>query len=528
MKKKGISTKIIIFIIIIAILVAGAGLYFLKFENKRTGIEFNNLEVNPNEVKYGENVRISVEAKNLENQSKTTEVKLFINGAEETAKQVPFDPKEKTTVAFEINKKISRKYNARIKNLEKDFEVLPPKDFINPVKTLKKSQIREKIRQGKEFLFKADHNEKNGFYKRYDALNDNFENHLVTVYSASIVYTLMLANNLNEDPKIINMLPKWGDFLLSMQNDKEGSKGYGAFYYSYNLNEEKKRKRFVIGTSSLSIFTLLKLYNYTEEEKYLDSAKLAGNWLLEMQNSNGTMDPYLRFRESDGKWVRGKKESLLYEGQTLSALSRLYRETKKDKYLESAEKIADRFVTKYENENGYIEGGYRDKNSISNAWVVMSLLDYHKALENEKYKNVFLELSQLIIEKQITKEENLLRYGRWSGLVSSSGNGWIAEIMTEMYKYCLQENIPNREKYKDAAVKSIRWLVQNTYSENNTFFLQNPDRAIGAVIRNYPYPSFKNTYDIRTDAVCHAMNSYIIIFPYLKEGTLLSTKNNPK
>ena len=58
---------------------------------------------------------------------------------------------------------------------------------------LDKAQVLEKIEQAKEFLLRMDHSTEHGFYKRYEALTDTFEERLHAVYSASIIYTLLKA-----------------------------------------------------------------------------------------------------------------------------------------------------------------------------------------------------------------------------------------------------------------------------------------------------------------------------------------------
>ncbi len=172
------------------------------------------------------------------------------------------------------------------------------------IRNLDKEIILEKIEQGKEFLYRMIDEEEKGFHKYYYALKDEFEDRLHTVYSASIIYTFLYINDFERDEKILANIPDWGDFLLSMQNKDE--KEYGAFHYSYYLSTKEKEKKFVVGTSALSIFTLLRLYELTDDSKYLESAKLAGDWLITMQEPAGTMKPYVR--HSDGKWLYGKKE----------------------------------------------------------------------------------------------------------------------------------------------------------------------------------------------------------------------------
>ena len=377
---------------------------------------------------------------------------------------------------------------------------------------LDKEQILQNIEQGKEFLLRAENKDEHGFYKKYDTLNDDFGSRLYTVYSASIIYTLLKIYDFDEDERILEGIPEWADFLLSMQSkDKET---YGAFHYSYYFKSEEKQPRFVVGTTALSIFTLLDLYDRTGDSRYLESAKLGGDWLTTMQKPNGWMKAYKEYE--NGKWVYGEDKSLLYNGQVLAALSRLYNATGEERYYDAAERIARYFTEKVEKEGCYLGDDYRSKNPISSAWVVMSLLDFYKVSPDEYYKDIILRCSSEILEKQQQDTDKPLYYGTWERAYSTSGNGWLAEVMMEVYKFCQEQNMDGCDKYKEALIKVIWWITQNTYSEENTFFLKEPQKAIGGSFWNY-----EDLY-VRTDSVCHAVNACVGIIDDLDDGLPLS------
>ena len=384
------------------------------------------------------------------------------------------------------------------------FQKVPKEESKSSTRTV----LVEKIEQGKEFLYRMEHPEEHGFYKKYDAVNDSFEQRLHTVYSASIIYTFLYIYDYDQDEEILKHLSDWGGFLLSMQDNDKNSKRYGAFSYSYYFISKEKEKRYVVGTSALSIFTLIRLYEITGQDKYLESAKLAGDWLITMQREDGVVKPYTRY--SDGSWVFGQKESLLYNGQCLSALSKLYNATKIQKYYNAAEKIAKRFAQKYEDAGRqYVVGEYRTKNPISNSWIVMSLMDFYKTNLDDYYKDIVFELSSQVISHQMED-------GRIDNAYSTSGNGWISEVMTDTYRFCLEQNpsTPSGqvdcEKYKETVIDIIKWVIQRTYSKENSAFLKNPERALGGVYWN------KGNKYVRTDSVCHAVNGYARIVNFLQ------------
>ena len=96
-----------------------------------------------------------------------------------------------------------------------------------------------------------------------------------------------------------------------------------------------------------------------------------------------------------------------------------------------------------------------------------------------------------------------------------------AEVMVEMYKFCQECNMNGCDRYKEAIIRVTLWLLQNSYSEINTFSLKKPGNAIGGIFWNY-----ENSY-VRTDSLCHVLNAYIFIQNELDDGMVLSIPEEP-
>jgi uncharacterized protein YyaL (SSP411 family) len=233
-----------------------------------------------------------------------------------------------------------------------------------------------------------------------------------------------------------------------------------------------------------------------------------------MQQDDGWMKPYKECR--GGKWYYGVQKSLLYNGQVLSALSRLYGVTGEEEYYAAAEMIARCFTEKVEEEGCYLGDDYRSKNPISSAWVVMSLMDFYKVNPDDYYRDIIVNCSSDLLGRQQLDTDEPLYYGTWKRAYSTSGNGWLAEVMVEVYRFFQEQGVEGADEYKEAAIKVIWWIIQNTYSEENTFFLAEPEKAIGGSFWNY-----ENLY-VRTDSLCHSVNAYMGIVSELADGWLLS------
>ena len=376
------------------------------------------------------------------------------------------------------------------------------------VRTLTKSKLAAQIMAGKEYLLRMMDVKWHAFFKSYDVQTGTGENRLRTIYTASSLYTFLKISGHKQDDRINEAILPVASFLMSMQVTE--GKHKGAFYYSFFPDSHEKENRFVVGTASKTIFTLIMLYNKTHDEQYLNAAQAAGNWLLSMQREDGIIYTYAELR--NGTWYYGDKFSCLYTGQVLSALSRLYGITHDTRYLKGAGKIALILSEKARQENYFLNDDYRYADSpIPTSWAVMSLLDYFKVTHDMEIQKVLQLSARELLKRQKKDPRDILNLGRFAGTLATSGNGWINEVLGELYTYGNSEEWPGCEEYKEAMILVSRWLIQNTYSPENSYFLEQPEKAYGGLIRN------QSKETVRTDAVCHGVNGYIMLYDALPD-----------
>jgi hypothetical protein len=386
-----------------------------------------------------------------------------------------------------------------------------------PIRKLDRSLLHSQIFLSMRYLLHIMHPEKYGFSKKYDIQKGGFDNLVRTIYTASSLYTILKINKMQKDPEVEKNIQPIGDFILSMQ--KQDDPYRGAFYYSYDIIAQEKELRFPVGTTAKTIMTLLKLHEKYKDKRYIDAAKLAGSWILTMQLPDGTVAVDAAWR--DGKWDSNKNFSLFYNGQVLTSLSRLYKATNEKQYYEGAEKIAKRFFEMIKAEGYFLRDDYLPKvRTISTSWLAMSLLDFNSIKPYKTTEDIIFRCMDAIVSHQMTDPDDIYNYGRFDDTKATSGNGWINEVMAKIYKACINSKRQGCGKYKKSLTLTSRWLIQNTYSEENTYHLKNPEKVIGGLIRNDKEEA------IRTDAVCHGVNSLIGLWEFTEEGVLLEVNES--
>jgi hypothetical protein len=389
-----------------------------------------------------------------------------------------------------------------------------------PVRVLDRVMVRRRIDEGTAYLLRVIDPELGGVHKYYHAPTDSFDDRLHTIYTASTIYTLLAVYAHDRDERLREPIERAAGFLLAMQRVAADEPGHGAFHYSLDLGRYEREPRFVVGTTSKSIFTLIELHALTGDGAYLDAARLAADWLLTMQGADGRVAAELSL-DADGAWRVTDRESLLYSGQVLSALSRLYEVTADGRYLDAAARTAGRLTARVESEGCYLGDDYRSPNPISSSWVILSLFDFARASDDSAVREVVNDCAEELIGRQIDEPDDVYRHGRWEASLSSSGNGWLAEVLSELYLDCPDGGPDGCAGLRRAVVLLFRLLMQYTYSPENSFVIKNPEMAGGGV--------FWNTRDryVRTDSVCHAMNAYVFMVDHLADGVLVELPEPP-
>jgi len=372
---------------------------------------------------------------------------------------------------------------------------------VTVVESVDRDRILATVRAQREYLLRQIDPTRHGFFKVYSARQDRRQERLRVTYTASGLWTLLQLRDLEPDPRIDALIEPVAGFLLSMQV-AEGEHA-GAFYYSVDPKTDSKRERYVVGTVAKTIFTLVELHRRTQEPRYLEAARRAGDWLLTRVRPDGQVIPVTARSLSSGEWTTIARQSVLYSAEALSALSQLARVTGERTYRRAATRIADRLIAQGE-ANGYVYGDdFRAPNTISTSWVAMALLDYTRVVRDRRAERTLFTVAHQVQSRQMDVKHDLLEHGRYFDTWSTSGNGWMNEVLVPVYERCIATRQPRCEVFRANLDRSARWLIQNTYSAENAFHIPNPTRALGGSIRN------ARVEQIRTDAVCHVANSLI-------------------
>lgn len=168
------------------------------------------------------------------------------------------------------------------------------------------------------------------------------------------------------------------DWLIRSQ-EMSPDDGYSRYYSIY----KKKWDKSYIETTGYIIPTLIKVDEHFNTSKYSNSAMDAADWLLQVQNENGS------FCDIDNNIPQ-----VFDTGQCLIGLNFLYLKTSDRKYLDAAIKAAD-WLCEVQNQDGsWTSFSYNNEPHSYYTRVSSAILNLYDIVKNEKYlehglKNIF-------------------------------------------------------------------------------------------------------------------------------------------
>lgn len=263
----------------------------------------------------------------------------------------------------------------------------------------------------------------------------------------------------------VNLAIQW--FLYSgIQNlvdekDSEGNSILGSFNAWYDL--EKQRHSYVYTEiSGYALTTLLFLYEKESKQEFLERAKLVGDWLVGIQNEDGSMGTAYYLPGVD---VQKPDSYHTFDvGMVFNGLALMYKVSHEQKYLDSAKKAAD-WVISYQKEDGSIPAQVsRENGEVTDSektWSTQSgsfhsklaigLLNIYDLTKDEKYKKSAIGLCDYALTRQEISGQ-FLTYGEQVG-TNMHPHLYSAEGLFVAGSY-LKES-----RYLDASRKAVEWTI---------------------------------------------------------------------
>lgn len=282
-----------------------------------------------------------------------------------------------------------------------------------------------------------------------------------------IAYALMLYYKITNDPEALDMLEKYGGWLVRSQI-KEGNYT-GAFpvtQYYYHVKGWQPR----MFETTQSAWILAEIYSLSKDPKYLEAAERTAKYMQERQYThNNTWNDTKIVGALPYEWKASEEKPQEYNpnvltnhaGHALMAWLRLYEITEKEEYLTSARNYADWFLSMQVTSENYSWGDHtfaNDTNAIGGYYYSYNPQNHtHGKGTFQSLWSASFGAKGLLLAYQMTDNE---RYFDSAKLAFQ----WLANM-----KHDDQKDIPLQALGKIKHVRSSYWgLYSQAYQPNMT------------------------------------------------------------
>lgn len=214
--------------------------------------------------------------------------------------------------------------------------------------------------------------------------------------------------------------------------------------------------------SGYAVTTLVYLYREFKDEIFLERAKLTGDWLLNIQDDSGAF-PTAFYR--DDKERKPNEFVTFDIGMVTNSLVNLYRETNDEKYLNSAQKATDWLLQYIKNDgsiaamvdqNGDIkdyDGTWSTQSGSFHCKLGIGLLNLFDLTKEKRYKKAAVDLCEYALTRQ-RKDGQFLTYGKQLG-TNLHPHSYSAEGLFVVGKYL------GNEIFLESAQRAAKWSIEN-------------------------------------------------------------------
>ena len=219
-----------------------------------------------------------------------------------------------------------------------------------------------------------------------------------------------------------------------------------------------------IASAAFAILTLTECPDYPRRGQWI---RQFADGIVQQQDRAGA------YRTLVGK--SGIKEGIdYYPGEAMLALMKAYRELNNPAYLASVERAFPFYQTYWR----------RERQTAFVPWHSQADLLLYQATGKGEYASFVFELNDWLIERHQSyvwaSEDSKGCFG--SGADSRPGNSTASFLEGLNAAYRLAELMGDRQhmhKYTNSIRTGTRCLLQMQYTKRNSFYLKNPERAVG-------------------------------------------------
>lgn len=253
------------------------------------------------------------------------------------------------------------------------------------------------------------------------------------------------------------------------------------------------------GQVAVTMIAILELPDYKKYEKEINSF---ANFLLLMQRGDGSFKTYYKSNQAD--------DFDFYPGETMLALTKLYKKTGDRRYLEAVERGFP-FYKKYFDSV---------KHTAFYMWQTSTFYEMYELTKKKEYADFVFEMTDWMLSKQYNQKNapypDYVGGFKEVGGVPTFSSAVYTEGIADAYKLAGLVNDNDRVKKYEASIKlAARFILQLQFNDVNTYYIKNPENAAGAIRESLI------SNNLRIDYTSHSILALLKIYNDYNEANLI-------
>ena len=388
-----------------------------------------------------------------------------------------------------------------------------------------KELILETLESGADYIVNVMLDKQGKSRCDYNITEGRWYNYEPPWHTGQAIYALVETYKILKDGKYLQAAKRAGDWWVSLEiKDHPKLKGMVRAVHGDHAGEV-----IVFATVSDGTAGLYRLYNLTKDKRYAEVPTRAGQWMLrnmyvkEQAVFYDSVDPESgEVRKKDSSFWPGKKNLTLYElarpNNEGSLFLDMYKYSGNEKYKKVFLELCESLVEKQGPEGLWMDFMPNDKESGSfhprfNLWYAESLLDGYELTGDKRYLQAAQKTAD--IYERVQKKDGTIYYKNYldgrvnRNSICGSAVAFSGIVWLRLLKYGAGD------KYKDNIDKSLNWLLRNRFA------VDHPDTNLAGAFINIRTRHKKNKIwmtnrDIGTSFALRFLADYYHYF-YAKE-----------
>ena len=327
----------------------------------------------------------------------------------------------------------------------------------------------------------------------YDAHTDKDSRSYNMLRHGGTTYALAQAYDRFRDPAYKAACERSFEYLLSRTQLQEEEGPWGSNYRF--LVEDRKAK---LGGSGLALVAMSQYTEATGDQRYLQNMREFARFIVKMQDpESGKLISYYNYGPAAEV---PEKDSIYYPGEALYGLGKFYFIDPNPLWLQTAVKGANWLIFDR-------DAGKKPTSLPHDHWLMMALGYLYAHTEDEAYKTHCFHIAEAIQVKHRGQDDELFH-----DHVDYLGTYYKTARVTPVG--CRVEGLVGAADLANLAGEDATWLQEMAvtsagfsmtiqFDTVNSFYLPNPDKALGGLRAGI----YEN--DIRNDYVQHNLSSWL-------------------